>query len=115
MPSIVIRLDPEGLQNPDADLRYELPDLLAERSGGLMKADGYDYEPDCNAMQIYLRTSDVGSAVSQIVEFLETESLHGNRLAEAAQVGVNESEASLVREYRIVYPPGSSGVIAVPD
>ena len=29
------------LENPDADIRYRLPDLLAERSGGIIADDGY--------------------------------------------------------------------------
>jgi hypothetical protein len=114
MSSIVIRLDPTKLDNPDADLRYEIPDLLSERSGGLMNDDGYDYEPEGHAMQIYLKVSEIAGAVEQVVQFLETEHPHGNDLAPAAQVGVSESEPADVTEFRIVYPPGTSGVIVIP-
>jgi hypothetical protein len=114
MPSMVIRLDPEKLAQPDLDLRYEIPDLLAQRSGGLILDDGYDYEPQGNAMQIYLRTTDLDSAVPQVVKFLETERLHGNHLAAAAQVGISEAEAAAATEFRVVYPPGGSGVILPP-
>jgi hypothetical protein len=114
MPSIVIRLDPVKLDNPDADLRYEIPDLLSQGSGGLINDDGYDYEPGGNAMQIYLKTADLAGAVQQVVRFLETEHPHGNDLAPAAQVGISESEASDVTEFKIVYPPAASGVIVIP-
>ena len=114
MPSIVIRLEPEKLLNADLDLRYEIPDLLAERSGGLIKDDGYEYEARGNAMQIYLRTPDLESAVPQVVAFLETEHLHGNRLADAAQVGISEADASVTKEFRVVYPPGTTGFIQPP-
>ena len=114
MPSMVIRLDPAKLLEPDLDLRYEIPDLLAERSAGLIKDDGYDYERHGTAMQIYLWTSDLNSAVPQVIAFLETEHLHGNRLAEAAQVGISEADASATREFRVVYPPGTSGFILPP-
>jgi hypothetical protein len=114
MASIVIRLDPGLLKNPDADLRYEIPDLISERSGGLVEASGYDYEPDGNAMQIYLETSDIRSAIELIIQFLENEHLHGNDLSRGAQIGVNESESPVATEFTIVYPPGSSGVVLAP-
>ena len=114
MASIVIRLDPEKLEHSDLDLRYEIPDHLARRSAGLIKDDGYDYESHGNAMQIYLQTPDLGSAVPQVISFLETEPLHGNLLAHAAQVGISESDASATSEFRVVYPPGTSGVIMPP-
>lgn len=114
MPSMVIRLDPEKLDNADLDLRYEIPDLIAERSARLIMDDGYDYEPHGKAMLIYIRTPDLNSAVRQIIAFLENEHLHGNHLADAAQIGINEADASATREYRVVYPPGASGVITPP-
>ncbi len=43
MRMIVIRLDPQLLSNPDADLRYRIPELLAQRSEGAITDDGYDY------------------------------------------------------------------------
>ncbi len=46
MPTILLELDPQLLANPDADLRYVVPELLCERSGGLLVSDGYEYTPD---------------------------------------------------------------------
>jgi hypothetical protein len=110
----VIRFDPARLEHPDLDLRYEIADQLAQRSAGLIRADGYDYESNGNAMQIYLQTSDLDSSLPRVISFLETEHLHGNRLAHAAQVGISESDASAAREFRVVFPPGMSGVILPP-
>jgi hypothetical protein len=112
LPSIVIRLDPARLQNPDLDLRYEIPDRLAVATGGLVDGDGYDYE-EGGALQIYLDTADLELAVPRVVAFLENESLHGNHLAAAAQVGVSDSAASAL-EFRLVYPAGVEGVIVPP-
>ncbi|HEY5958419.1 MAG TPA: hypothetical protein VIV60_17770 [Polyangiaceae bacterium] len=114
MPSIVIRLDPEKLQNPDLDLRYLIPDRLAELSGGLVSDDGYDYEPQGNAMQIYLQTQDLALAVPQVVTFLETENMLGNCLARAAEVGTSDKNACDTKEFGIVYPHAGSGVIRCP-
>ena len=114
MAAIVIRLDPSKLQNPDADLRYEIPGVLARRSAGLLKDNGYDYESDGDVMQIYLLTPDLARAVPEVVSFLEQESILGNRLADGAQVGINESNAATVNKFKIVYPPDQSGEIEAP-
>mgnify|MGYP001236014701 CR=1 FL=1 len=116
MPSIVIRLDPGKLANPDADLRYEIPDLLAARSDGALADDGYDYEADGDAMQIYLRitTAEVDHAVAMVIAFLETETLHDNDLSVAATVGVSESPGPVVSTFEIVYPRGVAGTIEIP-
>jgi len=115
MPSIVIRLDPKELENPDLDLRYDIPRLLELRSRGSIKEDGYDYEPKpSNAMQIYLSTADLEKAVPLVIELLERQPMHGNFLARASQVGVSEGDALNTREFRIVYPAGTLGVIVVP-
>ena len=40
----VIRLNPRELTNPDADLRYVIPDLLQTGSAGRVQDNGFDYE-----------------------------------------------------------------------
>jgi hypothetical protein len=113
MPSVVIRIDPARLTDPDADLRYELPDMLSERSGGLVESEGYDYEPE-GVMQIYLDTADADLAVRHVITLLENEHLRGNHLARAAQIGVSEAYTAEACEFQIVYPRGVEGVIHVP-
>ena len=114
MPSIVIRLDPGKLANPDADLRYEVPDLLAARSDGVLADDGYDYETDGDAMQIYLRTADIERGLAMVIEFVEAERLHGNDLTAAVTVGISDEPGPVATAFRIVYPRGIVGTIVVP-
>jgi hypothetical protein len=111
MPTILVRLEPSRLRDPDSDLRYEIPDLLKERSLGAIIDAGYDYEADTQAMQIFLRTSDVDAALVQVIALLEHEPLHGNELASAAQVGVSPDEPGASRDFRIVYPTNLAGTI----
>ena len=40
MQTIVIVLNPGKLENPDLDLRYQIPDRIEELSGGLIKDNG---------------------------------------------------------------------------
>lgn len=42
MGEIAIRLDPGKLANPDADLRYLIPDRIEELSKGKLRNEGYD-------------------------------------------------------------------------
>ncbi len=114
MPVIVIRLDPGKLANPDADLRYEIPDLLIARSDGVLEDNGYDYESEGDAMQIYLRATDLDVGLALVIQLLEEEPLHGNRLAAGASVGVSDTTDPTASRFRVVYPPGVTGVIETP-
>lgn len=109
MPSILIRLEPDKLANPDLDLRYVIPDELKERSNGLICDDGYDYEKSSNAMYIYLKTADATAALPFIVALLEEELILENRLADAASVGLADGHEET--KYRLVYPSGQNGTI----
>jgi hypothetical protein len=119
MPTIVIRIVPRLLTDPDLDLRYVIPDTLKERTGGLVTDAGYDYEFDGEvtgdeAMQIYLQTADLGQALPAVVSFLQTERLFGNDLAAAATVGVSEAPPHEATVFTIRYPEGQDGAIHAP-
>ena len=43
MQTIIIVLDPGRLANPDADLRYRIPEWIEEVSNGAICDNGYDY------------------------------------------------------------------------
>ena len=81
MTEIELRLSPAVLDNPDADLRYVIPDLLVVRSGGAIRDNGYDYEGDGPEMVISLLTDDLPAALTVIDEVLGGEPILGNRLA----------------------------------
>ena len=118
MPSIVIRLDPAKLSDPDLDMRYEIPDLLAARSGGILADDGYDYEEggddeDGPALLIFIRASSLDAGLPHVLALLRTDRLHGNDLAAAAVVGVSAEEAADATTYEVVFPPGAKRVLTV--
>ncbi|CAN7571488.1 MULTISPECIES: hypothetical protein [unclassified Variovorax] len=56
----------------------------------MVKSSGFDYEDGTNAMLIYLSTSSVTDAMPFVIAMLDDEVVHGNRLAEAAKVGISE-------------------------
>ena len=102
MRAVAIRLDPTLLVNPDADLRYLLPDLMVERAGGALVDDGYDYLED-GRMMIYLLAESLDVALPTIREVLETGELLGNSLRSAVAAVADADGDNFV----VIYPPGS--------
>ncbi len=52
---ITLTLDPSKLSNPDADLRYAIPEMVEKLSINQLKDDGFDYD-DADNMIIYIST-----------------------------------------------------------
>jgi len=99
MPTIILKLTPERLVNPVADLRYVVPDLMAERSAGVIADDGYDYIDDTYEMLIYLQVTDVAGATEIILETLEKERPLGNDLRPGCVVAVKRDGG-----YDVIFP-----------
>jgi hypothetical protein len=90
VPTLVLRLRPEKLTNPDTDLRYLVPRLLCERCEGKLHEDGYDYEDD-NALLLFLKADAPEQVLPRVWEILETEPVLGNTLALAAELWAEET------------------------
>ena len=104
MATVVVRLDPRRLGNPDADLRYRLPDLLAERSAGVITDDGYDYVGDGPLLVLFLRAARLEPALACVLDVIENVPVLGNDLRPAAAVAVDRGG-----RHEVVYPPGFVG------
>jgi|SRR5687767_246833 hypothetical protein len=94
MATIIIRLDPTKLENPDLDLRYVLPSTLEKASGGLVRDDAYDYDDD-DVMLVFLETEQPTEALELVHRFLRDEMVLGNHLADKVEIYLkDESEQS---------------------
>jgi hypothetical protein len=102
MGTIALKLDPELLSNPDLDIRYTLPDLLAERSGGTIENDGYDYVGPSSAIVVFLKVSDETRAIACITDVIANVRVHENDLRQAATVAIERGA-----KFEVIYPPGS--------
>jgi hypothetical protein len=102
MHTIAIKLRADRLTNPDLDIRYVLPDLLAQRSGGVISDDGYDYVGDANDLVVFLKTSDLERATACITDVITTVPVLGNDLRSGAVVAVESPDG-----YDVIYPPGN--------
>jgi hypothetical protein len=104
MNTIIIRMDPQLLNNPDADMRYRLPDLLAERSGGIISDDGYDYVGVQPLLVLFLKTSELEQALKSVLDVIENVRVLDNDLRPATVVAVEYDD-----RHQVVYPPGFAG------
>ncbi|WP_165228346.1 hypothetical protein [Aquisphaera insulae] len=104
MARFVIRLDPRRLDNPDLDIRYVLPDLLAERSGGIITDDGYDYAAEEPSLLLFLQSEDVERALACIVDVIERTRVLENDLHRAVRVAIETG-----RGHEVIYPPDDPG------
>jgi hypothetical protein len=91
------------LENPDADIRYDLPDFLNKRSNGNIGGDGYDYVgPDM--MLLFLEVRDVQQAVACIVDVIENVRFLENDLRKGAVAAI-ETDGG----HEVFYPADFKG------
>lgn len=108
--SLLLRIDPGLLKNPDLDLRPQLVERLSERSNGCITEDGYGYEDDADAMLIFLCADDPATATQIVVHVLEHEEILGNCLAGAGTLGLSTTEdAEVASDYLVIYPRDKAG------
>ncbi|MCL2638910.1 MAG: hypothetical protein FWD48_11155 [Oscillospiraceae bacterium] len=87
MGSIVIKLNPEKLTNPDLDLRYVVPDTISELTQGKIINEGFDYlDDECSTMVILLSSSNPREDVVTVAEIIKNNSFMDNQLNEAAEI-----------------------------
>lgn len=105
MESIVIKIDPDKLINPDLDIRYLLPDMLIAQSNGIIEDAGYDYASDESTLLLFFKVHNLAQAIACIREIVANQTLLGNSLAAAATVAVRHNDS-----YEVVYPEQFDGV-----
>jgi hypothetical protein len=101
--TLAIRLDPQMLDKPDLDIRYRLPDLLAERSAGDILDDGYDYAGE-RLLVVFLKVSRLETALACVLDVVENVPVVGCLLRPGAVVAVEHRDG-----WEVVYPPGFTG------
>lgn len=95
MQTIIILLDPSKLENPDLDLRYNIPDHIEEISDGSIKDNGYDYIEmggRDDILGIWLETESADENYPRIVKLFKEEKFLGNDLSLSAEIYISEKE-----------------------
>lgn len=109
MQTIVIVLNPGKLENPDLDLRYQIPDRIEELSGGLIKDNGYDYIDTEDGqpgplLGIWLETESADENWPVIVKLFQEEKFKGNDLSKAAEIFISENATEDIENCTLVFP-----------
>ncbi len=107
MTSIVIRIDPRLLDNPNADLRYVLPELLTARSDANIVSDGFDYVGDVPLMLLFVTTSDLPAAIACVLDVFKNERPLGNDLRKGTIVAIEKDNF-----YDLIFPKGFAPPLA---
>ncbi|MBI2212153.1 MAG: hypothetical protein HYU52_00765 [Acidobacteria bacterium] len=108
--SVVVRLDPSKLENPEIDIRWELVAALSNRLGTEVVEDGFGYARNSDAMFIAFAISSPEPFISELVRVLEDERILDNRLADGATIGIAPyGQFENFSTHQIVYPLQSKG------
>jgi len=93
--NLVITLRSEQLQNPDLDIRYELPKVLSELSGGTFSDNGYDYTEE-QALEVFLKCGEeITDPVSLAKELLSGREILGNDIVAVGKFRLVADENTL--------------------
>lgn len=108
MQTIIIKLSPSKLSNPDLDLRYIVPDAIEKETNGAIQDNGYDYLSDGSignhSIGIWLSTEDAKGGYPLITELFRREKFLGNDLSESAEIYISENDTEEIENCSLVYP-----------
>jgi hypothetical protein len=118
--SVVLRLDPAAMENPEIDVRWGIEKALhAADPGVAFTDDGYGFARHSDAMLLAYATDNADRLLRALLSVLETHTILGNRLASAAMIAVAQREEAFeageeLANHKVVYPPERAGE-ALPD
>jgi hypothetical protein len=99
---IALKINRSKLENPKADIRYQLPEQIQYLSDGQLRDDGYDYAKDGELLLFLVGEDDFDFRT--FVDKLFDEPFSDNDLSLATQVAVDQGDG-----YEVVYPPEFEG------
>src|SRR5262249_34497757 len=85
---VLLPIDPHRLMNPNWSIRNDLPDVLFERSRGLIRSNGYEASADGKALLIYLQAEGLTESLPYIKDVIENTRVLDNDLRPAVVAAV---------------------------
>jgi predicted butyrate kinase (DUF1464 family) len=105
METIVIKLNPELLENPDLDLCYIVPDRIEELSDKKIMDNGYDYlEGPNNPIGIWMKTESAEQNYASIIDIIKRETFAENDLEKAVEIYISKVDCDEFENCKKVYP-----------
>lgn len=104
MQTIVVKLDPALLANPDLDLRYEIPEAIEIYTQGKIVERGYDYlEDENNSMTIWLGCDDASVAYLEVLECFKEQKILDNDLTQCVKIYISAEEDADFSQCKLVH------------
>lgn len=102
METIIIKLNPAKMENPDLDIRYVLPDRIEEYTHNAITDNGYDYLTN-QELGIWLATKNAKEGVSTIIELLKAETFLDNDLTKSAEIYISQQDSAEISDCSKVF------------
>ncbi len=103
MQTIIVRLAPERLNNPDLDLVYAIPVALETATKNAISDNGYDYLAD-NTIAIWLSAENAEQSYPLVVQLFREEKFLENDLSQSAEIYISQEDTAEFDSCRLVYP-----------
>ncbi len=103
MQTIIVKLSPNKLKNPDLDLRYDIPEQLEKATKGIISDNGYDYLAN-DSLGIWLKTENAEQSYPQMVELFSKKEFLNNDLSQCAEIYISDKDTADFEDCRLVYP-----------
>lgn len=112
MQTIIVKLLPGNLENPDLDIRYHLPDAVKEYTNNRIRDNGYDYldeddEAGGDALGIWLACENAAEDVKDVIALMKQQRICDNDLSRSAEIYISEKESDDINNCRKIYPQDS--------
>ncbi|WP_238899047.1 hypothetical protein [Clostridium sp. YIM B02500] len=105
MGTIIIKLNPEKLENLDLDLRYLVPGRIEEVTKGKVQDNGYDYSlDDTNSMIVFMTSENPEEDVNEVLQILKNEKFLDNDIYESGIVAISHGDGEDEDEYKVIHP-----------
>lgn len=103
MQTIIIKLNPSALTNPDLDLRYRVPERIQEITDGAIQDNGYDYI-DNQMLGLWLQTESAVQNYPAIIKLLQEEKFLDNNLSQSVEIYISENDSDDLDGCHQVFP-----------
>ena len=113
--SIVLRLDPTRLENPDLEIRWDIERLLEAVTPKIrFVEDGFGYAKNSDAIFLAYATDEPERLIAVLIKLLDEEVVCNNRLGSAAMVALAPrlqvtAAGRELEHHKVVYPAADAG------
>lgn len=103
MQTIIIVFDSKKMNNPDLDIRYNLPQRIEEISDNQISDNGYDYISGTE-LGIWLDTDNAAENVQKVIQLIKSETFMDNDLSKVVDIYISAEDCAEVEQCEKVYP-----------